>query len=234
MHRAKQFFAKYGVYLVLFVCVAGVAAASYYAVSGVIDEINTIDESEQDEWQPTENTQDDVEISQPPQSSQPQQSDSQPPQASDTSEVSAASSQVIEPVEPQYVLPAQGSVSAAFSNGVLVKNETLGDWRTHNGVDIAAADGSGVFAVYGGKVVSAGKDSLWGWQVVLLLDSGYTAVYGNLGSVGEISAGDRVERGDQIGTVGSSSVIEAADAPHLHFEILSGDSYIDPAALLSF
>lgn len=48
---------------------------------------------------------------------------------------------------PQVVVaPLEGEVVAAFSVDQLAYNETLGDWRTHDGVDIAAAEGTSVLA----------------------------------------------------------------------------------------
>lgn len=47
--------------------------------------------------------------------------------------------------EPHVVvLPIQGEVLTAFSVDQLLYNETLDDWRTHDGVDIAAAEGDAV------------------------------------------------------------------------------------------
>ena len=40
------------------------------------------------------------------------------------------------------VTPLQGDVLTAFSMEELVYSPTLGDWRTHNGVDIAAQQGN--------------------------------------------------------------------------------------------
>ncbi|MFR7893459.1 MAG: hypothetical protein ACLU38_04635 [Dysosmobacter sp.] len=44
------------------------------------------------------------------------------------------------------VAPLRGDVLTAFSMEELVYSPTLGDWRTHNGVDIAAQQGTTVLA----------------------------------------------------------------------------------------
>jgi len=60
--------------------------------------------------------------------------------------------------EPHVVvLPIQGEVLTAFSVDQLLYNETLDDWRTHDGVDIAAAEGDAVLAAYD-KTKEMGKN----------------------------------------------------------------------------
>lgn len=47
------------------------------------------------------------------------------------------------PVAPRLVVaPLVGEEVAAFSVDELTYNETLGDWRTHDGIDIAAEVGT--------------------------------------------------------------------------------------------
>lgn len=40
--------------------------------------------------------------------------------------------------------------------------------------------------------------------------------------------GEKVEKGQSIGTVGNTAVFEIADEPHLHFEILKDSIQVDP------
>ena len=70
--------------------------------------------------------------------------------------------------EPHVVvLPIQGEVLTAFSVDQLLYNETLDDWRTHDGVDIAAAEGDAVLAACAGTVSSITDDPLMGTTVVI-------------------------------------------------------------------
>ena len=75
------------------------------------------------------------------------------------------------PVAPEapmaVVSPLQGEVVAAFSVDQLLYDETLEDWRTHDGVDIAAPEGDPVLAACAGTVVSVDDDALMGTTVVL-------------------------------------------------------------------
>ena len=76
------------------------------------------------------------------------QASSQPSSQEGSSEAQQPSSQTCaEPSEPQpssgfsLELPVSGAAITPFSGDMLVKNETLGDWRTHNGIDIRAEAG---------------------------------------------------------------------------------------------
>lgn len=83
--------------------------------------------------------------------------------------------------EPHVVvLPIQGEVLTAFSVDQLLYNETLDDWRTHDGVDIAAAEGDAVLAACAGTVSSITDDPLMGTTVVIQHSGGYETTYANL------------------------------------------------------
>lgn len=229
----KKFLKKYGFYMVVAVCVMAVAAASYLAVDSIASQLGTPDAD--DPNQPViENNDPPLPVNPPDeptvtpdkptsQTDEPEQP-TPPEEKPDVADVSS----IIEPEEPQYTVPVTGTIAAAFSGDQLVKNQTLGEWRTHNGIDYTVQSGASAVAVYGGKVVRSEMDDLWGYTVELLLDTGYTAVYCGLEPEGAIAAGMRVEQGDVLGTVGDTAIIEAALGNHLHFEMKLGDQYADP------
>ena len=135
--------------------------------------------------------------------------------------------------EPLTVVsPLEGDVVAAFSMDQLLYDETLEDWRTHDGVDIAAAEGSAVLAAAPGTVVAVDNDALMGTTVVIEHDGGYHTLYANLQSPPVVKAGDAVTAGQQIGTVGTSAAAEAARGPHLHFSVTLDGEPVDPAGFL--
>ena len=150
------------------------------------------------------------------------------PEAEEAEAVVAA-----EPLMPVYTRPLEGALVKPFSGDELVRSATMGDWRTHNGADYAASEGDAVTAVYSGEVLSAAADDLLGNTVVLALDSGYTVLYANLGAWNGLRAGDRVSQGDVIGTVGRSALLESGEEPHLHLELRSGDTLLDPETLFN-
>ena len=130
------------------------------------------------------------------------------------------------------VSPLNGQVVEAFSVDQLVYSETLGDWRTHDGVDIAAAQGTSVLAASSGTVVSVTDDPLMGTMVVLSHDGGYQTTYANLQAKPAVSKGDKVSAGQIIGAVGTTSTAESAEGPHLHFSVTKDGDVVDPVKFL--
>lgn len=136
--------------------------------------------------------------------------------------------------EPQVVVsPLQGEVVAAFSVDQLQYNETLDDWRTHDGVDIAAAEGDAVLAACAGTVASVSDDPLMGTTVVLRHSDGYETTYANLQAEPAVETGDTVTAGQAIGAVGTTAVAESARGAHLHFSVTKDGEAVDPDTFLN-
>ena len=130
------------------------------------------------------------------------------------------------------VSPLQGEVVAAFSVDALVYDATMDDWRTHDGVDIAAAEGEAVLAACAGTVLSVDDDPLMGTTVVLGHSGGYRSVYASLQAGPPVAEGEAVSAGQVIGAVGAAAPAEAAQGPHLHFSVTRDGEPVDPAAFL--
>lgn len=129
------------------------------------------------------------------------------------------------------VEPLRGEVLTAFSMEELVYNQTLGDWRTHDGVDIAADSGAAVLAACGGTVQAVTEDPLLGTTVVLAHDDGYQTTYANLQPHPDVAAGEEVSAGQIIGAVGSTAAAES-DMPHLHFAVSRDGKAVNPGEFL--
>lgn len=132
---------------------------------------------------------------------------------------------------PRLVAPLAGKTIAAFSADALTYNEALEDWRTHNGIDIAAEEGTAVCAAADGTVRSVSEDPLMGVTVVLEHDGGFVSTYACLGTEVYVSAGDEVLAGQNIGAVGSTAAGESAE-PHLHFSVTKDGELVDPSDYL--
>ena len=130
------------------------------------------------------------------------------------------------------VSPLNGEVLAAFSVDQLAYNPTLGDWRTHDGVDISAAPGSTVLAATSGTVASVEDDPMMGTTVTIDHEGGYTTVYANLQAKPTVLPGDLVTAGQIIGAVGTTASAEAAQSPHLHFSVTRDGKAVDPSEFL--
>ena len=118
-----------------------------------------------------------------------------------------------------YRWPARGAVSSEYGPR----------WgRMHKGIDVAAPTGEPVVAVEAATVVYAGWVSGFGNTVVLAHGGGIMSLYGHLDQV-LAADGSRLDRGVQIGTVGSTG---ASTGPHLHLEIWRDGAPVDPRQFL--
>lgn len=126
------------------------------------------------------------------------------------------------------VSPLNGEVVTAFSVDQLVYSETLGDWRTHDGIDIAAVQGTTVLSASSGTVASVTDDPLMGTTVTIRHDGGYETTYSNLQARPNVEAGDTVSAGQIIGAVGRTAPAESAQGPHLHFAVTKDGVPVDP------
>ncbi len=107
----------------------------------------------------------------------------------------------------------------------------MGDWRTHNGVDLSANLGDEVHAAMAGEVLSVQDDLLLGTTVTLNHGDGIMTVYGNLDPEVAVRQGDRVSAGQVIGTVGESANGETHEGAWLHFAVRK-DGVCDPGEML--
>ena len=133
--------------------------------------------------------------------------------------------QVTAPVAGQEVMP--------YSIEALSYNETTRDWRTHDGVDLAAEEGTEVCAAADGKVYTTYEDDAMGSTVVILHDGGYATRYASLREDLKVKAGDSVVMGQPIGYVGTTALIESDLGPHVHFSVSCQDVPMDPAEFLA-
>ena len=111
------------------------------------------------------------------------------------------------------------------------KNPFSGEMKNHNGIDLAAAEGTPVYAIKDGAVYAAiEKDPEFGNYIILSHDLGkMTSVYAHLSKI-TVDRYQYVKKGDVIGYVGQTG---KATGPHLHFEIRTGGKAEDPRIRLN-
>ena len=136
--------------------------------------------------------------------------------------------------EPVFIKPVEGEIIREFAKDKLVYSETLGEWITHNGVDIKADKTSVVKASCKGKVVSIKNDPRYGLTVIVSHEGGYQTLYANLLTAEYVVEGEELEEGQTIGTVGNSAAFEIGDEYHLHFEVSKDGEYLNPCSLMDF
>ena len=108
----------------------------------------------------------------------------------------------------------------------------MGDWRTHDGLDLSASLGDRVLAVSAGTVTAIEDDPLMGVKVTIDHGDGLTSVYANLAEEPTVSVGDSVQTGDVIGSVGSTAIAESMLDSHLHLEMWKDGLAVNPADYL--
>ena len=141
-----------------------------------------------------------------------------------------------EPTPLYFVAPVNGLLYAEFSDTVPVFSPTMNDFRTHNGVDVAAEEGDPVFACADGVIEEIWNDPMMGKSIKISHGDGVESVYRNLDDllpVG-IEKGAAVKAGQLVAAVGSTAIIECEDEPHLHFELRVNGVNVDPTGKISF
>ncbi|MDR3192936.1 MAG: M23 family metallopeptidase [Treponema sp.] len=108
------------------------------------------------------------------------------------------------------------------------QNPVTGSYRFHEGLDLAAPEGTEVFAAGGGTVTETGYDPVYGNYVILRHGDNWTSLYGHLSRT-EITLRQEVRSGSLIGRVGSTG---QSTGPHLHFELRRNGRAQDPGKYL--
>ena len=250
MEQIKKFLRSRGFALALLACLVAAAAAGVWAVRTVRDELKksyddlttpqeepapepqlTLDPQEDDVWQQpvTDAAESAANVPKPASSASSSGARSGSGSVREPSALQGASSPASSSAQPAAAPSMPGRVLNAFSGDELVYNKTLGDWRTHNGVDYACTQGAAVAAPVEGKVVSAGAEGNWGTVVVLEDAAGRSWRLCGVADP-DVKAGDTVTAGQKIGTVGTVGC-ECAEESHIHVEVKQGEAYLDPAKL---
>lgn len=122
------------------------------------------------------------------------------------------------PVTGGFIPPGGGfGASRAKQSG----NATI----VHNGLDLAVAIGTGIYAPLDGTVVILNTTARGGMQMQLIHANGYTTGYAHLSSIVAIN-GATVTAGTLIAYSGDTG--DAAGHPHLHFTLRVNGTLVDP------
>lgn len=144
-----------------------------------------------------------------------------------------------DPKEPDEPTITETSFALPVTNVNLInvfdfgQDASLGHWHFHTGVDMAAAAGTEVFACLDGTVESITlKDELDGNSVTIAHDNGLKTVYTYIEVTSGLKKGDKVKRGDKLGTVSEPTGMEYKQEAHLHFEVIENGECADPVKFL--
>ncbi|MEV6103803.1 peptidoglycan DD-metalloendopeptidase family protein [Streptomyces sp. NPDC051940] len=129
--------------------------------------------------------------------------------------------------EPSAVMPVSGGTPTAGYEA------SGSNWSTgvHTGQDWSVPVGTTVKAAVDGKVVKAGWDGSFGYEVMIEHADGDYSMYAHLSQI-DVSVGQTVDAGDRIALSGATGNVTG---PHLHFEVRTTPEWgtaIDPVAWL--
>ncbi len=227
LSRLGDFLAGKGFYIVLFLCVAAIGVSGYFLLA--------------DSMGPTQSVANPTQVvvtpppAPPPVTQEPAPTPTPVPvtpaptqTATPTPVPTPTPTPVPTPAALVFTWPVKGEVLAAHSVETLAYDETMGDWRTHAGMDIAATLGTQVVAAAQGTVIDVSFDELMGATVTVEHQDGLESKYCNLAAKPTVAVGDEVETGSVIGSVGATAAAEGARASHLHFELSKDGAAVDP------
>ena len=126
-----------------------------------------------------------------------------------------------------WVTPVSGyTLTSPFG---MRKHPVLGYDRMHNGIDMACAQGTPIYATRAGKVTTASYQAGGaGYYVSINHLDGFSSIYMHMTNY-VVAAGQSVSQGQLIGYVGSTGI---STGPHLHFGISYAGSYVNPLAYI--
>ena len=233
LDRVSSFVLGKGFYIALTLCVAVIGVSSYYLYQSMADKKAAEPSGgpavvEVPAGKPTQKP----EPVKPavPAKPLPEKRENPAPKPKEKSKESPAP----EPVDKKvvYTWPVKGEVLREFSLETLTPDPTMGDWRTHRGIDVAAEVGVPVLSIGHGVVTEAYDDALMGQTVVVEQPDGVTAVYCGLSKELSVKEGDKVDTGTILGTVGDTAIGESKMPSHLHLETWLAGEPVDPVRYL--
>ena len=127
----------------------------------------------------------------------------------------------------KFIMPVEGIISGVYGSQRILNGKPR--WP-HYGIDIAAKKGT-MIKSSGSGVVTMAEDDLYYTGGTIIMDHGHgiSTIYSHLETV-LVSVGDKINKGDLIGTVGSTG---RSTGPHLDFRVNWFQTRLDPMSILN-
>ena len=125
----------------------------------------------------------------------------------------------------KYIWPVRGVITSTYGSRV---HPIFKVAKMHTGLDIGVAHGTPVKVADSGVVTFSDWWGGYGRCIIVDHGRGYATLYAHL-SVQSVKKGDRVDKGQVIGNVGSTGY---STGPHLHFEVRKNGETVDPKKFL--
>lgn len=245
-NKGKKLLERDGFYLVLFLCVCLVALTAVWVTKNSIDNLATengfvnYDQGELIEDDKVASNEDEIHLIKDNEKSVPTSTNSSQnlekakeklaqEEANKKQEQKVTNNE--NAVASSAIMPAEGTISREYSESEPSYSATLEQWELHKAIDIKTKEGTPVKSVMAGEISQITNDKN-GITIKVKHSDDLVTVYSNLSSDKMVKVGEKVNIGDVISNVGNSSIIENADGPHLHFEVLKGGKNIDPLSII--
>jgi murein DD-endopeptidase MepM/ murein hydrolase activator NlpD len=124
-------------------------------------------------------------------------------------------------------MPVKGQITSGFGNRT---DPIKGVHRHHDGMDIAAPEGTPIRSIRGGEVSFSGERGGYGNVAIVDHGNGLTTRYAHCRDL-NVKTGDKVYPGTILGTVGSTG---RSTGPHLHLEARRNGKAVDPESLFGW
>lgn len=224
LNKVSNFLKKEGFYVILFVCLCIVAT-----VAGVTIKNNKDMKSAQLEQnklaEQTSKTNSSVNYQDALQVKEDAKADAS---TSKTQKVNTST-------EIKFIKPVEGTLARAYSEDPVYWESTR-SYRANLGYEIKTQLGKPVLSVMAGKVESIDTTSSDGVKIVIDHQNGVKTVYSNLDAKVKVTVGQTVKQSAEIGLVGKTSLNSAYEnyGDHLHFGVMKGNDYVDPARYIKY
>ena len=114
----------------------------------------------------------------------------------------------------QFIQPTSGVISGVFGSQRILNGKAK---SPHRGLDIAADEGTPIYACNDGIVIHAENDLYYtGGTIILDHGHGVKSIYAHMSEV-KVNVNDKVTKDDVIGSVGSTG---RSTGPHLHWGVM--------------
>ena len=237
--KLEAFFSGKGFYIVLFLCVAVIGVSAYLLLNGDKNDVEEVAGADSGYEEVIEPRNEDPEMALPPEvedeteTQEAAVTEDSIDKATDNEETGNWTEEQTETaVAAQYIWPLSGQIDLPYSVTALIYNKKMGDWRTHDGIDIAAPLGTQVLAASAGQVEKVYNDDMGGMTVIIAHAGGLKSIYSNLASVPTVYEGDNVNTGEIIGAVGATAPGETKENPHLCFKMTLDGQSVNPSDYL--
>lgn len=124
-------------------------------------------------------------------------------------------------------LPINTTVNSPFGYR---EDPFTGEKILHRGTDLTASVGTDVKAVLDGKVIKVSEDEIGGIFLEIQHDNGFISYYGHL-SKALVKVGDIVKKAQVVALTGDTGKVTG---PHLHFQLMYNDRYVNPEVYFKF